>query len=81
MTKVYACLAGEWVCLNDDPDCVMGTNRQAPYIWWEEGAEIYFSAQKNNSEKDTMYHLNYVQISYKGKDYRISPIFLQIVNG
>ena len=20
MNKVYACLAGEWVCLNDDPD-------------------------------------------------------------
>lgn len=24
MTKVYACLLGDWVCLNDDPDCKIG---------------------------------------------------------
>ncbi len=21
MKNIYACLVGEWVCLNDDPDC------------------------------------------------------------
>lgn len=24
MKKIYACLVGEWVCLNDDPECKMG---------------------------------------------------------
>ena len=23
MKKIYACLVGEWVCLNDDPECKM----------------------------------------------------------
>ena len=30
MTKVYACLAGEWVCLNDDSECVIGVNYPSP---------------------------------------------------
>lgn len=38
--QIYACLADEWVNLNDDPDCVIGQYRQSPYIWWEEGADI-----------------------------------------
>ncbi len=29
MKKVYACLLGEWVCLNDDPDCTIGVIRKA----------------------------------------------------
>lgn len=32
MTKIYACLIGNWVCLNDDPKCKMGTDyRISPY--------------------------------------------------
>lgn len=77
MTKIYACLVGNWVCLNDDPDCVIGNNMQDPYTWWEEGAEIYAPITK--SKKDTLYELDYLKIHYKGKDYRINPIFIQVV--
>lgn len=33
MTKIYACLIGDWVCLNDDPDCKIGPNQVNPLIW------------------------------------------------
>lgn len=41
MTKIYACLAGNWVCLSDDPECVMGENHVSPHQWFEENAEIW----------------------------------------
>lgn len=40
MLKI-ACLAGDWVCLNDDPDCVISEWHKSPYLWWNEGASIY----------------------------------------
>lgn len=76
MTHVYANLIGEWVNLSDDDNCVMGIHMTSPTIWWEENAEIWSS---NNKEEHTMYQLDYVHIHYKGKDYRINPTFLQIV--
>lgn len=77
MKNVYACLTGNWACLNDDPECVMGHRRTSPNIWYEENAEI-FSPFKRDSEH-TYYQLDYVHIFYHGKDYRINPIFIQIV--
>lgn len=77
MKKIYACLTGNWVCLNDDPECVMGINQTKPSIWYEENAEIWSPIQRQ--EKDTYYQLDYVHIFYHGKDYRINPIFIQIV--
>lgn len=41
MTKIYACLIGNWVCLNDDPKCKMGPNQVSPLVWWEENAYLY----------------------------------------
>lgn len=79
MKKVYACLIGEWVCLNDDPDCVLGDNRQPPYYWWEENASIYAPKNRDKDLENSAYSLDYVNIHYKGKDYRINPIFIQIV--
>ncbi|ANU28419.1 hypothetical protein [Planococcus versutus] len=78
-TNVYACLIGEWVNLSDDPDCKMGNNYASPQIWWEESAKIWspFTREK----PDTMYQLDHLHIRYQGKDYRISPIYLQIVEG
>ncbi len=78
MLKVYACLVGKWECLNDDTDCKMGTHRTNPSQWYEENAEIF--APLNRSKSDTYYQLDYVQIFYRGKDYRINPIFIQIVD-
>lgn len=78
MAKIYACLAGDWACLNDDPDCVMGENQVSPCQWYEESALIHapFKREKEN----TYYHLDHVKIFYHGKVYRISPIFIQIVS-
>lgn len=77
MKKIYACLIGNWVCLNDDPDCEMGIHHTSPDIWWEENAVIWSPIHKE--EADTMYQLDYVNLHYKGKDYRINPIFIQVV--
>lgn len=78
MTKVYACLAGNWVCLNDDPECVIGSERLSPYIWWEESAPLF--APHDRKHENSFYDLNYVQIFYQGCDWRINPIFVQIAS-
>ena len=77
MKKIYACLAGDWVCLNDDPECVMGENHADPFIWYEENAVIW--APNKRQKEHTYYQLDYVYIFYHGKVYRINPIFIQIV--
>ncbi|MBC5689744.1 hypothetical protein H8S37_12535 [Mediterraneibacter sp. NSJ-55] len=77
MKKIYACLIGNWVCLNDDPSCTMGIHNTSPDLWYEENAPI-FSPFRRDAEH-TFYQMDYVYIHYKGKDYRINPIFLQIV--
>lgn len=79
MLRVYANLVGEWVNLSEDDNCVMGQNMVRPSIWWEENAVIWSPIKK--TEEHTMYQLDYVHIYYKGKDYRINPIFIQIVEG
>ena len=76
MKNIYACLAGNWACLNDDDDCGIGPNHLSPSMWYEENAEIFSS---NSREEHTYYQLDYVHIYYKGVDYRINPIFIQIV--
>lgn len=77
MTQIYANLIGNWVNLTDDPDCKMGIHMTSPDIWWEENADIFSPFQK--SEENTMYQLDYVYIHYKGIDYRINPIFIQVI--
>lgn len=72
---MHACLCGEWVNLNDDPNCVMGVHHTSPYIWWEENADIW---SPNDKKEHTLYELDYINIHYKGADYRINPIFIQI---
>lgn len=79
MTKIYASLTGNWVCLNDDPDCTIGEWQQSPTQWWKEGAPVYAPATRNSEITDTLYCLDYVKIHYKGKDYRINPMFIQVV--
>jgi len=77
MTKVYACLVGNWVNLSDDPDCIMGVHRQSPYTWWKDGADIYSPYKKE--EEHSLCYQDYIWISYKSVDYRIHPMFIQIV--
>ncbi|MEQ3352774.1 hypothetical protein AAA081_00445 [Aedoeadaptatus acetigenes] len=73
--KLHACLLGEWVCLNDDPDCVIGHNGQSPDTWYEENAELWAPHQR---KEHSYYELDYVNLVYKGISYRINPIFLQV---
>ena len=79
MTKVYACLAGEWFCLNDDPECTISELHKSPDLWWEENASIYAQTHRSSDLENSFYSLDYVHIYYKGKDWRINPMFIQIV--
>ena len=79
MKKVYACLVGNWVCLNDDPNCIIGKNHQHPSLWWEEGADAYVPTTRDKKIENSCYGLDYVNLHYLGKDYRINPMFIQIV--
>ena len=77
MKKIYACLVGDWVCLNDDPNCKVGEHLSKPTNWWKENAEIW--NPKEVQKEHTMYQMPYVKIFYLGKEYRIHPQFIQIV--
>ena len=78
MKKIYACLLGEWVCLNDDPECKFLGEGLSPSAWFEENAPIYSPRIRN--QENSFYDLDYVNIFYKGKTYRINPVFIQIVH-
>ncbi|MGF2617772.1 hypothetical protein FZC84_12080 [Rossellomorea vietnamensis] len=75
-TEVYACLCGEWVNLNEDPNCKVGENHSSPSIWWEEDAKIW--SPFDRAKQHTMYQQDYVNIHYRNADYRIHPMFIQI---
>ena len=79
MNKIYACLIGEWVCLNDDPDCKIGSDDlYSLNEWLNNGSEIY-SPLEREGENSFLYQ-DYVTIIYKGKTYDISPIFIQTMS-
>ncbi len=78
MKKVYACLLGNWVCLNDDPGCRID-DRNGANLWWEEGAPVYAPTVRDKEYADSFYGLDYVNLHYHGKDYRINPVFIQVV--
>ena len=77
MIKVYACLCGNWVNLTDDPTAKVGESRKDPNTWYEENAELWSPVKK---EEHSYYYLDYVKIFYQGTQYRINPIFIQIVD-
>lgn len=77
MTKVYACLIGNWVCLNDDPECRIGSKRSTPAVWLKDGGEVYSPA--NKELQNSLNGLDYVEVFYGKKDYKINPIYIQIV--
>ena len=78
MTTIYACLLGDWVNLCSDPSCKMGPHCKSPQMWYEEGAEIWSPIKKETEH--TLYQQDYIYIHYLGKDYRIHPMFIQIVH-
>ena len=80
MTKVYACLLGNLVCLNDDPECTICDALKSPYLWWEEGAPVFSPAVKSDDYEHSFYGLDYVNVYYQKRRYRINPIFIQITD-
>lgn len=78
MTEIHACLCGKWVNLSADISCKMGPHMTSPTIWWEENAELYAPITKTVA--DTMYQQDYVYVHYQGADYRIHPMFIQVVH-
>jgi len=80
MKSIYACLIGEWVNLCDDPNCTISEWHKSPLVWWEENASIYAPTSRDKNLEHSMYGLDYIHIYYKGADYRINPIFIQIVD-
>lgn len=76
--KIYAGLIGNWVCLNDDPDCKIGEDGKSPNAWYGANGPVY---APENRKPDSYCELDYVHILYKGIDYRINPIFIQAVEG
>jgi hypothetical protein len=76
--KIYACLIGKWVCLNDDPDCTVGESLTPLAQWYKEGSPLW--APFKRKEENEFTQLDYVHICYFGKDYRINPIFMQVVS-
>lgn len=46
----------------------------------EENAKVYAPVERTEEMKDSMYYQEYVNIFYKGKTYRIHPMFIQIVH-
>ena len=79
MKLIYACLPGNWVCLNDDENCTIGDNNQSPSVWYEESAPVY--APLKRTAADSYYQLNYVNLVYRGVHYRINPVFIQVTEG
>lgn len=73
--EIHACLLGNWVNLCDDPECKVGKKHQSPLMWYEENAPIWSPSKKE--KEHTFYQLDNVYIWYKGKGYRINPIFIQ----
>lgn len=80
MTRIYACLLGKWVCLNDDPDSKFIDFDKSPELWWKEGAPLHAPSTRAPEEQNIFYNLDYVNILYEGKTYRINPVFIQIVH-
>ena len=78
MKKFYACLAGNWVCLNDDPGCVVGEDLLPLSVWWEEGSSIYAPGTRQSKDLNKFSGLDYVRIVYKGAEWRINPLYIQI---
>lgn len=79
MKRIYANLLGDWVDLCGDPECTIGELHTNPLVWWEENAQIYAPTSRDKKYENSLYSLDYVHIYYKGADYRINPLFIQVV--
>lgn len=70
MKKYYACLAGNWVDITDTGK----VEDQTPSVFFEEQLKY-----NNGSLVAECFKYDYINIQYDGKNYRINPVFIQIV--
>lgn len=70
--RIFACLLGEWVDITDTGTVADG---QKPVAYFEEHLKY-----QENSRYAECFQYDYIHVQYQGKDYRINPAFIQIVN-
>lgn len=70
--RIYACLLGEWIDITET-----GTveDFQNPVTYFEENLKY-----ENGSKTAKCFEYDYIRIQHQGKNYRIHPMFIQIVN-
>lgn len=71
MKRIYANLLGVWTDITDD-----GTveDHQRPSVYFDEN--LFY---EGNSKVAKYFEYDYIHVQYKGKDYRIHPSMIQIV--
>lgn len=71
--RIYACLLGQWV---DITEAGTVADHQNPVKYFEENLQY-----ADNSRYADCFKFDYIHVQYQGKDYRINPVFIQIVKG
>lgn len=69
--RIYACLLGKWIDITETGTVA---DNQDPVTYFEE----HLKYSKNSRFADC-FQYDYIHIQYQGKDYRINPVFVQIV--
>lgn len=70
--RIYACLLGEWIDITETGTVA---DNQNPVKYFRENLEY-----SNSSQRAKCFQYDYIHVQYQGKDYRINPAFIQIVN-
>ncbi len=71
MKRIYACLTGNWIDITDT-----GTveDHQNPSTYFDENLKY-----SDGSTAADCFKYDYINVQYGGKNYRINPMFIQIV--
>ncbi len=70
--RIYACLLGEWI---DITETATVADHQNPVAYFTDNLKY-----ASGSRYAKCFEYDYIHIQYHGKDYRINPVFIQIVN-
>lgn len=69
--RIYACLLGEWVDITETGTVADGQN---PVKYFNE--HLYYLGDSRYAE---CFKYDFIHVQYQGRDYRINPVFIQIV--
>ncbi len=76
MFKVYACLAGQWICTSGDPECRYGNDLKTLDEWWLSGCPL---TSPGSMTQKSLIDVPYVDIHFQGSRYRVHPSLIQFV--